>query len=94
MADNTEMTPKALAEELEMSPKVLRAYLRQNFTRTTEEKNTSWKLDAETVKAVREHYASKAKGETKDEEVAEVEAKQEKSTPAKPRTKRRVKSVA
>jgi hypothetical protein len=54
------MTPKALAEELKVDPKRLRAYLRANFTRPAEAKNTSWAISAEAVKAAKAHFAPKA----------------------------------
>jgi hypothetical protein len=49
--------PGALADELGISPKVLRAWLRRNFTRPAEAKNTSWYLSDEQAEAVREAYA-------------------------------------
>jgi uncharacterized protein YjcR len=39
-------TPKALASELGVSPKVLRAWLRRNHTRPAEAKNTTWVIPA------------------------------------------------
>lgn len=47
------MTPKALANELEISPKNLRAYLRREFPRATEDKNTSWRLTDAQIEAAR-----------------------------------------
>src|SRR5580765_5403421 len=51
LEDETEETetaegtrPAALAEELNINPKKLRAYLRREFPRKSDEKNTSWYL--------------------------------------------------
>lgn len=46
-----QLTPKELAEILEISAKTLRAYLRKNHERTLEEKCSAWVLDAKTVKS-------------------------------------------
>lgn len=55
-------TPKALAAELGIDPKVLRSHLRKTFTRPVEAKNTTWLLDEAVVTATKEHYeAIKAK---------------------------------
>lgn len=59
MEANT-MRPDALAKELGVTGKVLRAYLRRTFARPAEVKGTTWQLDADTVKATREHFAAKA----------------------------------
>jgi hypothetical protein len=56
------VSPKELANELEVDPKRLRAFLRANFTRTNEAKNTSWAIGPEAQIAAREHFA---KSETK-----------------------------
>jgi predicted site-specific integrase-resolvase len=40
-------TPKELAAEIGIDPKVLRAYLRKNHTRPSEAKNTSWIVPAD-----------------------------------------------
>lgn len=55
MATET-ITPKALAEELEVSPKALRAYLRANFPRDDEAKNTAWTISSKVAAKVRAHY--------------------------------------
>jgi hypothetical protein len=55
MADT--ITPKALAEEIGIDAKVLRAYLRANFTRDAEAKNTSWIITPEAADAAREKFA-------------------------------------
>lgn len=41
------MTPDLLADELGISPKTLRAWLRNEYPRPIEHKNTSWLLTAE-----------------------------------------------
>ncbi len=51
------ITPKALAEELGIDPKRLRSFLRANFTRVAEAKNTSWGITPEAAKAAKEHFA-------------------------------------
>jgi len=51
------VTPKALASELGIDAKRLRSYLRANFTRPTEVKNTSWAVTPDAAKAAREHFA-------------------------------------
>lgn len=51
------MTPKALAEELSVDAKRLRGFLRANFARPAEAKNTSWSIGPEAVAAAREHFA-------------------------------------
>jgi hypothetical protein len=60
-------TPKELAEKLEMSPKRLRAYLRQNFPRTSEEKNTNWQIPKAVADKVIAHYES-SKSEADEDE--------------------------
>lgn len=54
------MTPKQLANELKCDPKRLRAYLRANFTRPAEQKNTSWTIAPDAIKGARAHFAPKA----------------------------------
>jgi hypothetical protein len=50
-------TAKALAEEIGCDPKSLRGYLRKNFTRVAEAKNTSWQITEDAATAAREHFA-------------------------------------
>lgn len=59
-APRTIVTPGALAEELDIDPKRVRAYLRKAFTREATAKNTSWDLTPETADLVREYFAAKA----------------------------------
>jgi predicted site-specific integrase-resolvase len=60
------ITPKALAEEIGIDAKVLRAYLRKEFTRDPEVKNTSWIITPEAADAAREKFA-KQETQTEDE---------------------------
>lgn len=73
MSDNTTLTPKALAEEIGVDPKSLRGFLRKEYARTPEAKNTSWIITPEAADAARKHFA---KQETPSTEPAteEVEA--------------------
>jgi len=50
-------TPAQLAEELGISPKVLRAYLRKEHTRAPEAKNTSWVIPATVAAKAKKHFA-------------------------------------
>jgi hypothetical protein len=51
------LTPKQLANEIGCDPKSLRGFLRKNFTRTNEVKNTSWLIEDDAANAAREHFA-------------------------------------
>lgn len=55
MSANT-ITPKALAEELGIDPKRLRAYLRREHTRPGEAKGTTWAIPADVADAAREAF--------------------------------------
>ena len=60
--EQTTFSPKQLAEELEVDAKRIRAYLRSNFPRVAEAKNTGWMLDSDVADEVREHFiAAKSK---------------------------------
>jgi hypothetical protein len=50
------LTPTQLANELGINPKNLRNYLRKNFTRTLEVKNTAWSITPEAQEAARAHF--------------------------------------
>ena len=50
------LTPKILAEELNVSPKTLRAWLRKNATRELEQKSTAWAIDSKTASRARKHF--------------------------------------
>lgn len=59
--DTTEETtsvvrPSDLAKNLGVNPKVLRGFLRKQFPRTTDEKNTSWALTEAMVNAATERF--------------------------------------
>jgi hypothetical protein len=56
MANAKTYTPKALAAEIGIDPKVLRAYLRKNHTRIAEAKNTSWIIPETVAKAARKAF--------------------------------------
>ena len=56
MTDKT-YTPKALAIEIGCDPKSLRGFLRANFTRSIEAKNTSWIITEDAAEAARAHFA-------------------------------------
>jgi hypothetical protein len=62
MSETKNVTPKELANALQIDPKRLRAFLRANFTRSNDAKNTSWSIGPEAQAAAREHFA---KSETK-----------------------------
>jgi hypothetical protein len=51
------ITPKELANEIGCDPKRLRSFLRANYTRPAEAKNTSWAITNDAAKAAREHFA-------------------------------------
>jgi hypothetical protein len=55
MSEN--LTPKALAEEIGVDAKVLRAFLRKDFARLPEAKNTSWLITPEAADAARAKFA-------------------------------------
>ena len=57
----SKLTATVLAEQLEISPKTLRAYLRRNHARSLENKSKSWDefLTAKVVADVRKHFVKK-----------------------------------
>jgi len=55
-------TPKELAAEIGIDPKVLRAYLRKAHTRVAEAKNTSWIIDEATATAARKAFTKNVAG--------------------------------
>lgn len=57
MSDTPTITPKALAEEIGVDPKVLRGYLRKNFTRAAEVKGQTWIITPEAADAARAKFA-------------------------------------
>jgi hypothetical protein len=50
-------TPKVLAAEIGCDPKSLRGFLRTNYTRAIEAKNTSWIITEDAANAARAHFA-------------------------------------
>ena len=57
MSDNNTLTPKALAEEIGVDPKVLRSFLRTAFPRPVEVKNTTWIIPTDAADAARAKFA-------------------------------------
>jgi AraC-like DNA-binding protein len=51
-------TPARLARELHMSPKTLRAWLREQFARRPSEKWTRWRLTPAQISAARRRWAT------------------------------------
>lgn len=51
------LTPKVLAEEIGIDAKVLRSFLRKEYPRPSEAKNTSWIVPTEAADAAKEHFA-------------------------------------
>jgi hypothetical protein len=60
-AQGKTMRPEALAKELDMSGKVLRAWLRKNHARPEEKKNTAWEIPANIVAEARKAFGEKKK---------------------------------
>lgn len=60
MSGTTVVTPTALAEELGITGKALRTFLRSTFPRDAAAKNTSWALDADTIAAARAKFTPDA----------------------------------
>jgi len=58
-------TPKVLANEIGVDPKVLRAYLRKNHTREDTAKNTSWIIPETVANAARKAFAKNVAGSAK-----------------------------
>jgi predicted site-specific integrase-resolvase len=54
------MTPNQLADELGVSAKVLRAWLRRTWPRTVGEHGTEWELTIEQIKAARTKWGGKS----------------------------------
>ena len=50
------VTPEMLAKRLDVSGKLIRSYLRKEFTRPDDQKNTSWVLTPKQVDAVVDHF--------------------------------------
>jgi hypothetical protein len=66
MATKTKlMSPKELAAELGIDPKVLRGWLRKEHTRKAEAKNTSWVITPAVAAAARKNFAKNKAGSAK-----------------------------
>ena len=61
------MRPNELAKQLDVDPKRLRAFLRQEFARSPDAKNTNWELSQEMIDKATEKFAS---SDDKDNESA------------------------
>lgn len=57
MAATKTYTPKELAKELGIDPKVLRGWLRKEYPRAAEAKNTSWVITTAVAKKARAEFA-------------------------------------
>ena len=57
MAQSKTYTPKVLANEIGCDPKSLRGFLRANFPRALEAKNSSWIITEEAANAARAKFA-------------------------------------
>lgn len=57
-------SPKELADELGISPKVLRAYLRKEHARTADAKNTSWVIPTSVANDCRKAFAKNRASES------------------------------
>jgi hypothetical protein len=64
----TIVRPSDLAEELEVDAKRIRAFLRTEFTRPLEAKNSSWVLTEDQANAVREHFSADDSDEEDEDE--------------------------
>jgi len=62
MATAKTYTPKELAAEIGIDPKVLRNHLRKVHTRKAEAKNTSWIIDAKAAAECRKAFAKNVTG--------------------------------
>jgi len=51
--------PETLATDLGVSGKVVRAFLRQTFTRPVEAKGTTWVLNGDQARATVEHFLAR-----------------------------------
>lgn len=59
MSDERTYRPEELADELGVSGKLIRAFLRKTFTRTPEAKNTAWVVTHEQAEIVRKHFLAR-----------------------------------
>ena len=56
MANERTYRPEQLAEQLGISGKVVRAYLRKTFTRAESAKGSTWVVTDDQAKIVRKHF--------------------------------------
>lgn len=68
------VTPKSLAEELEISPKALRAFLRRKFPRGENAHGKSWTLTDDHIEAARKNWSETPDEDDESEESDEDEA--------------------
>lgn len=59
MADAKTVRPEDLANELGISGKIVRGFLRSTMPRDPQAKNTAWVLTAKQAATVREHFKSR-----------------------------------
>jgi hypothetical protein len=62
------VTPSMLAKDLNISPKVLRAWLRKTFPRPTSKKNTSWTLTEDMVAKATAYFTADDEDDTESDE--------------------------
>lgn len=60
--------PSDLAETLEVSPKALRGFLRREFPRDANAKNTSWELTEEMVEKATAHFTASDEDEVEEDD--------------------------
>jgi hypothetical protein len=58
-AKGSTVRPETLASDLGISGKIVRSFLRANYTRPIEAKGTTWVLDAEQANATFDHFMAK-----------------------------------
>lgn len=56
---NATFRPEAIANDLGVSGKLVRAYLRKTFARPVEAKNTTWVVTNEQAKQTHEHFIAR-----------------------------------
>lgn len=56
---NATFRPEALANDLGVSGKLVRAYLRKTFARAPEAKNTTWVVTNDQAKVTHEHFIAR-----------------------------------
>lgn len=85
------MTPDDLARRLDVSPKVLRAWLRRNFPRSPVDAHQPWSIDQKVVEAARRRFAASPQvGDVRAAEPSAVTSCFEGLCEAPPRTRAEV----